>query len=695
MMTEISSRMLRRGAWAAAVLGVLIFACAGREAEAASCYWNGAEGVYANWSSANWLSAEPVAADSAYLGRTGATSDSRVTVTNSGEVALWLFVGYDAGKTGYVNMTGGNLTSSYTYLGRFGTGTFTQSGGTATLGALTLGDELSTSGTYGLTNGAVNGTYVYVGDKGTGTFTHSAGSLTSQTLTLGYMADGSGTYTFGNGTISQTDEIIGWYGDGGFTQNGGTNTVTGELYIARAGGSTGSYVMTSGDLTAAGSTIGASGNMDQSGGTVGVTNILQVRGSAASPAVYTLSGTGALTADTLKVGSGATAAGRFEWMAGSLTANSIEVAPSGEFVIGFSYNVADLLDGTLTGGTITGLDTATLSVSGGTTTQDSGTLTVDELDVGTDEGEGTYEIDNTAELYAKRVKVGKKKDGRVRHKGGKVELEEDLELGKEGGKGTYEYEGAQLRVKKKLKVRTDATSKGEFRGWGDVDIDEDLVNNGKVIADGKGTEKTLRMKVVKKVKSDIENTTDKGWYAKEKAELKLRKKVVQVSPKTTVNWGESDTDTVIDMVNSVRMDFYDVDVEGEIDVSLLGREHSKVKGGLHSAVGVWDFAETFGFSKVDFTFRYDHTAALALGILEEDLKAYHWTGGYWNEMGFTRDAANKHIKVTADHLSLFAIAESADAAAVPEPISVVFLGMGMGAILICAAKRRRLMRRER
>ena len=72
----------------------------------------------------------------------------------------------------------GQVSANIEYVGEFGTGTFSHSGGINTIGrALDLGYLAGSSGTYGLSGGQLCGPLSdYLGNSGTGTFTQSGGT---------------------------------------------------------------------------------------------------------------------------------------------------------------------------------------------------------------------------------------------------------------------------------------------------------------------------------------------------------------------------------------------------------------------------------------------------------------------------------------------------------------------------------------
>ena len=158
---------------------------------------------------------------------------------------------------GAYTLNGGKLQTVNETIGRKGTGTFTQNGGTHTVsGTLVLGDEFSFSkGTYNLNQGSLQAGNEVIGSEGTGTFTQAGGTHTANQLILGDLSTGSGTgngtYNLKQGSLKVTgNEFIGNFGIGTFNQIGGTHTVTMTLALADNGGSSGTYNLQGGTLSA-------------------------------------------------------------------------------------------------------------------------------------------------------------------------------------------------------------------------------------------------------------------------------------------------------------------------------------------------------------------------------------------------------------------------------------------------------------
>jgi hypothetical protein len=205
---------------------------------------------------------------------------------------------YLLGGNGFLSVNGDES------IGESGNGTFNQTGGTNTLEA---------SSTLALTVGDVaNGTYSLSG----GTLTVSGSQAYPGNLIVGNQTGGNGIFTLSaTGSMTTEGEDIGVNGRGAFIQSGGTNVLSGggDLSIAQQTGSTGTYTLNGGTLTAG--TVYVGGYDAGSGGT----GSLSVSGSgslsANSITVY------ATSATAINVSGGTTTAGTLN-LSGSYTQSS-------------------------------------------------------------------------------------------------------------------------------------------------------------------------------------------------------------------------------------------------------------------------------------------------------------------------------------------------------------------------------------
>jgi hypothetical protein len=201
-----------------------------------------------------------------------------------------LWVGHRG--TGTYNLSDGSLSAGEECIGVWGgRGTFTQTGGTNTVGDwFGVGAYGTGTGTYNLSAGSLSASRQYIGaDRGTGTFTQTGGTNTTNLLNVGgtWGNTGTGIYNLGDGSLSGHEESIGDGGTGTFTQTGGTNTTETLTIKARPTG-TGVYNLDGGTLNA---TTGIVNNdrFNYSGGT------LNGKFTNNVGATFTLSGAGTRT----------------------------------------------------------------------------------------------------------------------------------------------------------------------------------------------------------------------------------------------------------------------------------------------------------------------------------------------------------------------------------------------------------------
>src|SRR5207253_2578347 len=121
-----------------------------------------------------------------YIGFTGAGSFAQtggVNKVSSLSVPGGLFFGYTNGASGTGTLSGGNLAVAYQeYIGYFGSGMFTQSGGSNTTHYLTTGWQPAGNGTMVLSGGTLDTFQTYTGFFGNGNFFQSGGIHTTSDL---------------------------------------------------------------------------------------------------------------------------------------------------------------------------------------------------------------------------------------------------------------------------------------------------------------------------------------------------------------------------------------------------------------------------------------------------------------------------------------------------------------------------------
>ncbi len=277
------------GIVAAAIMLAAAPLCAG-----SGCTWVVSSG---DWSNAgNWLNSEgsagvPTTSDGAIISNGGT-----VTITVPGEVcySLALYNGtvqitagslepyvlwvtpYNNPGTAVFQQSGGLLLGYEEQVGVYGTGIFTQTGGTNSIGYfLSVGGY--GSGTYNLSGGLLSEDSAGVFEQvcGASAFTQSGGSNSVNTLDVGayvYAGPTGGTCTYnlsGSGLLLSSDGVsVGTAGPGVFTQSGGTNIISN---------------LNGGGLALGGLQYGQAGNgtYNLNGGLLGLRAISYVSGSSA------------------------------------------------------------------------------------------------------------------------------------------------------------------------------------------------------------------------------------------------------------------------------------------------------------------------------------------------------------------------------------------------------------------------------
>ena len=84
------------------------------------------------------------------------------------------------------------------------------------------------------------------------------------------------------------------------------------------------------------------------------------------------------------------------------------------------------------------------------------------------------------------------------------------------GNGTYNFNGGTISGAGDMVVRYDAPATGTFQGKGTVALTGNLINNGRIIADGG----TLDLSSFSSVANNVANTTDNGWYRQERGQTR-------------------------------------------------------------------------------------------------------------------------------------------------------------------------------
>lgn len=287
-------------------------------------------------------------------------------------VTTTLYIGNASGSSGSYNLSStGSLTVGFNsiygneFIGWFGTGNFTQTGGTHTVnGSLDVGDNAG--GTYNQSGGTLTAGRLSIGvyAGSTGMYAQSGGTVTAGSVVIGGNG-ATGSYSLSeNAQLTASGEFIGYAGTGTFSQTGGANAVNSNLYF---NGSSGTYNLNAGTLSVGGnittstsdSTLNIGNGALTVGGGNGSINVGNfVLGSIAGSNVnYTLTSTGLYQG--------------FSKVAGTLTAGNITVGRDGAGT--FTQNGTNVTTGAVT--------LAANAGGSGTYTLNSGTLNAAKITV--------------------------------------------------------------------------------------------------------------------------------------------------------------------------------------------------------------------------------------------------------------------------------------------------------------------------
>ena len=425
-----------------------------------------------------------------------------------------LILGNIAGSEGKYTLSGtGSLSVGFMEkIGSAGTGIFTQSAGSHTVGTdsmfgiLILGEQAGSSGTYNLSGDSASTLTVrgqqIIGSAGTGTFTQSGGTHTTDLLMLGQQAPGRGTYDLRGGTLQVTGtNTLGKEGFGEFFQYSGSTHNAQYLTIGSEAGGTGTYNFYGGTLGVGQTfTVGKSGSGEfyhQGLVTKAALNAgnLVLAEQAGSVGTYTLNSGSLGSTPDLNVSNnmtiGRSGTGTFNHNSGWVSAGNLVLAEQAGSTGTYTLNAGSV-------GSTPDVNVANNMTIGrvgtGTFNQNNGWVQVGQtLNLGSDEagnfGTGTYNLaggrltvrDTTGTggtLY-----VGSGGNGFFNQTGGEVKIEGNgrLEIGGpySSGSGTYSIIGGTLSTAATLSaayVGVAAARPGLFRqdGYSAVTISQDL-----------------------------------------------------------------------------------------------------------------------------------------------------------------------------------------------------------------------------
>lgn len=195
-------------------------------------------------------------------------------------------------------------------------------------------------------------------------------------------------------------------------------------------------------------------------------------------------------------------------------------------------------------------------------------------------------------------------------------------------------------------------SNGVFRGHGSVFPSlysyartttnyQPLVNYGKIIADGYGTDRELSFPNFSSDKGGVQggtNTSDKGWYAVNRGKLTLGALTVGTSSTNAVTWGDTVSQTNLTLVNSFRAAFSGLSGNGALTASLLATNRTDIPAlsalqNHGTVVGIWSNSVSgFTFSSANLTLRYDSTGLSGPLYTPELMRVYANQGASWMDI---------------------------------------------------------------
>jgi hypothetical protein len=323
-----------------------------------------------------------------------------------------------------------------------------QVGGTTSIdGNLFLGYSFASIGTYTLSGDSYTRLYAdteIIGREGQGKFIQTGGTNNVHSLSLGQNSGSSGTYEMSSGSLSAHSLFVGWEGSGDFKQEGGDISVANLLYVASGSTSQGSYYMgpNAGTLSSVEQIIGRSGSGDfiQAGGINTVDDNLILGRNLFSSGFYLLQGTSSL--ETRRQYLGWYGAGEVIQFAGTNTCSYL--------YLGYKSSGSGIYQ-IINGGDLWARNQYIGYEGTGNFIQSHGTNIVNEtLALGCQaNSSGSYELSQEGFLESNKQIVGDKGSGHFKQSGGSNFVESELHLAEENGSiGTYNLNGGSLAVGK-------------------------------------------------------------------------------------------------------------------------------------------------------------------------------------------------------------------------------------------------------
>jgi RNA polymerase sigma factor (sigma-70 family) len=473
-------------------------------------------------------------------------------------------------------------------------------------------------------------------------------------------------YTLPPGGMLHTQNlVVGESSSADFKQLGGFNQIDNTLTIGHQRGSSGSYTLSGGTLSA----------------------MKQVIGDAGDGAFIQLDGVN-ISQQSITIGRANGSSGKYQQADGkTVVINPDPNSDPGNDAGGLHIGEKAGSNGSyiLTGGVLSA-DPQIIGKAGkGTLTQAGGTNTTGAIDLGAQSGSsGTYQLVDGQLVFTPRPT---NKPSATINIGG--EGHGTFNLGNAQSTGNiYQVGGGGSVV-----VRGKPTGDGSLIGWGKVNLQGGLANNGQVVADGYNRNRTLDLSSFQWVTSSFENSRNggtAGWFARRKGSL-LLPPIPMTAGSSTGTFGEDQFDPMLDLVNSTRFHLYGIQHAGSVSVALQSplRDDIPALPQGHQFIGIWKFAadDLGGFTSADLEVRYDDALASAKGLDESILKlwVHEEANGQWlrldHDPSFYRDTTDHILGVHAPgNFDYFAVSA-------PEPGSALLVVIGAGVGLLRRKRR--------
>ena len=433
-----------------------------------------------NWSiSGNWTNGVPDGSHDAWVNNSGTAQ-----ITSGYNYVQDLFLGRSSGESGTVALSGGNLYAGHNqYVGYDGTGTVTQTTGDSYCSYgysdydLYLGYSNTGTGIYTMSGGNFYAGDEWIGRYGTGTFTQSAGtnyvsasgSSTTDHMYIGYASSnysGNGSYRLsGTGQLvfdmPNSKLYVGctvggnngtgrfeWFRSGGITMGGGAN---GRMELGTSGTLAMGYDFNA-DSLMNGTLIPISG---LNNATLEITNGAKVTKNVSGTTcgvVYLRIGsaTGAGSAD---LSNGTVQVGQTEYLGDGGDGTVVQTGGTHNITVHL-YMGLNGAQGTyrLKGGSLNvssnifgGSGTGTMVLDGGTLNLSGTIFNVTNLVLG-DEQAGSWTLGSGKTLTVSNHIVGKNTTGTFTQSGGANNATALIFGQNAGGVGTYNLNGGSLNV---------------------------------------------------------------------------------------------------------------------------------------------------------------------------------------------------------------------------------------------------------